>query len=84
MIETAVRNPNPSLPPFLNPLMDIYDWLSGAGLWLAVIGIVLAAILLIFARLAGSRIGTVVGALVGIIAAVILILNAGTFLNMFT
>lgn len=77
-------NPNPSLPPFLQPIVDVYNWLAGIGLWLAVIGIVLAAILLIFARLSGSRLGTVVGAIVGIIAAVILILNAGTVVGMFT
>lgn len=80
---TTVRNPNPTLPPFLAPLMEIYDWVAGAGLWLSAIAIIVAAIALVFARFTGG-VGRVVGNIVGVIAGLVLILNAGTFLGMFS
>lgn len=78
-----IANPDPSIPPFLaEPFRDIYNWAAGAGIGLSVIAIIVIAIALMFAKYVGGA-GRLVGALVTVIAAVILILNAGTFLGLF-
>lgn len=77
-----IPNPTPIVPPFMSGLQDVYNMVAGAGIWLSGIGILLAALGLIFLKWTGGA-GRVVGGLLGAVGGAILIINAGTFLNQF-
>jgi len=79
-----IRNPNPQMPSFLAPIMNIYDMAAGAGIWLSAVAVVIIAIMLVFIKVFGGRMAQIVGGLVCVIAAGVLILNAGTFVGAFS
>lgn len=79
-----IPNPDPQMPPFLQQAInDLYNWAAGAGLGLSGVAIIAIAVALMFAKWTGG-VGRLVGGLVAVIAAAILIINAGAFLNLWT
>lgn len=72
------------LASWMDPLNKIRNISAEVVVGLSSLGVILAAAFLIFAFYTGSRLGKVVGGVVAAIVAVILTVNSGDVINMFT